>query len=312
MRLKVTYDRFIGSFTSGCGAVWLARLNGVQEVAGSSPATPTIKPASTQHKVLTNLLIKFLESRRQGLSPRTFEFYRYTIEPYLQYCNGEITPQTINSFLANLDCSTGGKHAYYRGIGVFINFLVRHDYLQDNPLKKVDAPKPPKPILPSLTPEQVQYVIDKAECLRDRSIISLLADSGMRLKEVSNIKYYDIDWENCLITVWGKGNKQRKAPFTQRTKNLLQEWLSKFDYNPHIWDINYSGIQTMLKRLTKKTGLPCNPHTFRRTFASNLHRKGLDVEHIMRLGGWESLDIVLRYTRSVKFEDSLKLYQAVA
>ena len=54
---------------------------------------------------------------------------------------------------------------------------------------------------------------------------------------------------------------------------------------------------------------PCNPHTFRRTFASNLHRSGLDVEHIMRLGGWESLDMVLRYTRSVKFEDSLKLYQ---
>ena len=64
-------------------------------------------------------------------------------------------------------------------------------------------------------------------------------------------------------------------------------------------------------RLEKETGLPCNPHTFRRTFASNLHRAGLDVEHIMRLGGWESLDMVLRYTRSVKFEDSLKLYKAI-
>lgn len=67
----------------------------------------------------------------------------------------------------------------------------------------------------------------------------------------------------------------------------------------------------MLLELAKKTGLPCNPHTFRRTFASNLHRSGLDVEHIMRLGGWESLDMVLRYTRSVKFEDSLKLYESI-
>ena len=261
--------------------------------------------------MLTDLLTKFLQSRRQGLSPRTVEFYKHTIAPYLKYCKNEITPQTINSFLASLDCSIGGKHAYYRGIGVFINFLVRHDYIHDNPLKKVDAPKPPKRILPSLTLEQVQYVMDKAECIRDKSIISLLADSGMRLREASNIKYYDIDWENCLITVWGKGNKQRKVPFTHKTKNLLQEWLSKFDYNPNIWDINYSGIQTMLKRLANRTGLPCNPHTFRRTFASNLHRKGLDVEHIMRLGGWESLDMVLRYTKSVKFEDSLKLYQGV-
>lgn len=46
-----------------------------------------------------------------------------------------------------------------------------------------------------------------------------------------------------------------------------------------------------------------------KTFASNLHRAGLDVEHIMRLGGWESLDMVLRYTRSVKSEDSLRLYR---
>jgi hypothetical protein len=43
--------------------------------------------------------------------------------------------------------------------------------------------------------------------------------------------------------------------------------------------------------------------------ASNLHRKGEDVEHIMRLGGWETLYMVLRYTRSVEFEDSLSLYQ---
>ena len=67
----------------------------------------------------------------------------------------------------------------------------------------------------------------------------------------------------------------------------------------------------MLYRLQERTGLNCNPHTFRRTFASNLHRAGLDVEHIMRLGGWESLDMVLRYTRSVRFEESLKVYKAM-
>ena len=71
------------------------------------------------------------------------------------------------------------------------------------------------------------------------------------------------------------------------------------------------GIVSVLRRLEKRTGLSCNPHTFRRTFASNLHRAGMDIEHIMRLGGWESLDMVVRYTRSVKFEDSLKLYKSL-
>ena len=82
-------------------------------------------------------------------------------------------------------------------------------------------------------------------------------------------------------------------------------------YISNVWDIRRRGIQIMLYRLEKKTGLPCNSHTFRRTFASNLHRAGLGVEYIMRLGGWESLDMVLRYTRSVKFEESLKLYQKI-
>jgi integrase len=63
--------------------------------------------------------------------------------------------------------------------------------------------------------------------------------------------------------------------------------------------------------LEKKTGLLCNPHKFRRTFDSNLRGRGLDIKHIMRLGGWESLDMVVRYTRSVRFEESLKLYRGL-
>ncbi len=111
--------------------------------------------------------------------------------------------------------------------------------------------------------------------------------------------------------IWGKGGKQRKAPFTKRTTELLREVTVNANAHGNIWGMKRRGIQIMLYRLQEKTGLPCNPHTFRRTFASNLHRCGLDVEHIMRLGGWESLDMVLRYTRSVKFEESLKLYSAI-
>jgi integrase/recombinase XerD len=208
-----------------------------------------------------------------------------------------------------LKCNAGGKLAYFRAIRAFVNWLVRNDYLKDNPLKKVDAPKPPKPILPSLTVEQVSYLIEQVYSLTHKAIISLFADSGMRLSELANIKACDIDWTNHTITIWGKGNKQRKAPFTEKTARLLRELISQNGTGENIWRMKPKGIQNMLLELAKRTGLPCNPHTFRRTFASNLHRAGLDIEHIMRLGGWESLDMVVRYTRSVKFEDSLKLYR---
>jgi len=125
--------------------------------------------------------------------------------------------------------SVNGKHAYYRGIEVFVNFLYRTDYLKHNPLKKVDAPKLPRPILPSLTSEQVQYLIDQVEALRDKCIISLFADSGMRLNELATIKLENIDWHNNTVTVWGKGNKQRKAVFTDRGIGLPPENRTTFN-----------------------------------------------------------------------------------
>ncbi len=66
----------------------------------------------------------------------------------------------------------------------------------------------------------------------------------------------------------------------------------------------------MLRRLEKSSGLPCNLHTFRRTFACLLRKVRLDVMTIKDLGRWESLEMVQRYTRSVTFRDSLRFYKA--
>jgi len=288
-----------------------------QQVTGSTPVRLTRNQLQNRSSaqpskgiLLTNpnliLLTKFFNSRRQGISPQTIRFYRTCLTPFLR--GYPLTSQGINEFLANLKCGNA-KHAYYRAIRAFCNWATREGYLKLNAIKSVDAPKPSRQILPSLTMEQVDYLIEQVDNLRDEVIISLLADSGMRLSELANIKAGDIDWESHTITIWGKGNKQRKAPFTERTAVLLRRWISGNGTGENIWHMKSWGIVSVLRRLEKRTGLPCNPHTFRRTFASNLHRAGMDIEHIMRLGGWESLDMVVRYTRSVKFEDSLKLYQ---
>ncbi|MBA7502828.1 Tyrosine recombinase XerD [subsurface metagenome] len=180
-------------------------------------------------------------------------------------------------------------------------------------MRRVDKPKPAKRILPSLTAEQVNYLIGEADNIRDKAIISLLADSGMRLNEIANIKASDIDWDSYTVTIIGKGNKQRKAPFAERTAKLLQSYLANnYNGNGNIWNMGRYGIQTMLKRLSKDTGIACNPHSFRRGFACNLHRKGLSTLDIMHLGGWEDLDMVLKYTRSITFEDCLTHYRRVS
>ena len=102
-----------------------------------------------------------------------------------------------------------------------------------------------------MTPQQVNYLINVADSVRDKCIISLFADSRMRLSELANIHVDDIDWQNYTITILGKGNKQRKAVFTQRSARLLKEWLSTYKGNGMVWDIDYHGIQCVLKRLEK-------------------------------------------------------------
>jgi site-specific recombinase XerC len=66
--------------------------------------------------------------------------------------------------------------------------------------------------LPSLSIEQVEYLIEQAECVRNKAIISLFVDSGLRLTELANIRICDIDWGNRLIKVVCKGNRVKVEP----------------------------------------------------------------------------------------------------
>ncbi len=262
------------------------------------------------------LVSKFTESRREGLSPRTIEFYAEFLTRAKQVVGIQVIGQDITHFLKSLTCTNGGRHGYYRVLRCFYNWLYspKSGYNlnpQDNPILLVDAPKVEKKILPSLTTEQLDYLIEQVDSTRDKAIISLFADSGLRLSELANISPHNIDWDNRLIKVTCKGNKEGLAPFGVRTESLLREWLSQYRADGRLWDINHWGINIMLQRLAAKTGLPCNAHTFRRTFASILSKRGVDSLHIMRLGRWESIQMVERYTRSVRFEDSLKLYSSI-
>ena len=111
------------------------------------------------------------------------------------------------------------------------------------------------------------------------------------------------------IQVMVKGRKEALAPFGELSRRYLREWLEQYSPNGNIWGLNNSGVKTMLRRLEEDTWLPCNAHTFRRTFACLLRKAGVDSMTIKDLGRWESLEMVQRYTRSVNFHDSLNLYK---
>jgi site-specific recombinase XerD len=242
----------------------------------------------------------FLKSRPEGTSEGTLSFYSKYLSKSIPSLG--LTPESreIEAYLNALPCSVGGKQAYYRAISVFYNWLYHPKSnfkleTKDNPMIVVAPPKRPKLILPSLSKEQVLFLLEERNT-RDKAIISLFVESGLRLAELTNIKPSDISWGNRIIRTLGKGNKEAYAPFGALTEKYLRAWLSEYKPNGNVWGIGYWGIKTMLDDLKLKTGLPCNPHTFRRTFACLLRKSGIDALTIKDLGRWESLEMVQRYT----------------
>jgi site-specific recombinase XerD/transcriptional regulator with XRE-family HTH domain len=262
-------------------------------------------------------ILLFLQSRQQGLSPGTIDgFYRKYLGKAIPVLGLTPKPKKISALLTSLACSLGGKHAYFRALRAFYNWLYspRSGFDlkgKENPIVWVDAPKVPKLILPSLSREQIELLLARANNARDKAIIALFTESGLRLSELSNIRQRDIDWQARTVRVMGKGNKEGYGPFGPLSEQYLKAWLEEYKpkVNEPIWGLKPRGIQHMLESLAEETGLPCNPHTFRRTFACLLRKAGVDTMTIKDLGRWESLEMVQRYTRSVSFNDSLKFYR---
>jgi integrase len=251
----------------------------------------------------------FIQSRRvMDVTLGTINFYTVKLGRYFK--DVDITQagiSDIEKFLLQFN-NPGNRHCYFRALRTFYSWRERIFDLA-SPMKGMPAPKLPKLTLPSLSREEVFILINTVENIRDKAVIALFTESGLRLIELVNIELKDIDWETRTIRVLCKGRKEALAAFGDLTEKFLKEWLSKRSPHGNIWGIGESGLSSMLRRLRYSTGLPCNAHTFRRTFACLLRKAGIDVMTIKDLGRWESLEMVQRYTRSINFKDSLKFYK---
>jgi integrase len=282
---------------------------------GNRPPSKRLLEALVAHcrgtKTERDYLSLFLRSRQaMAVTPATLKFYRSKLGRFLFEVNADKAQrQDIETFLLQFE-NLGNRHTYYRAIKTFYNWREESFELL-SPMKRLKAPRLGKLILPSLTREQVASLIDQVDNSRDRAVIAMFTESGLRLTELVNVKPQDLDWETGTVRVMGKGRKEALAPLGKTTRQYLKSWFNEFQPNGgNIWGLEKWGVVSMLRRLRSSAGLPCNPHTFRRTFACLLRKAGLDVMTIKDLGRWESLEMVQRYTRSVTFSDSLRFYKA--
>ena len=165
-------------------------------------------------------------------------------------------------------------------------------------------------VLPTLTVQQVQRLIawkPKGKYQRRlRLLVLFLLDTGCRISEALGLRVRDIDMENLLVTLDGKGRKQRVVPFSFELRRVLFRYTQDFDRKPdHL--LFASRNETILGRrvvlrdaklLCKRLGFDAPArtlHAFRHTFAVNYLRKGGSVFHLQKILGHSSLEMTRRY-----------------
>ncbi len=210
--------------------------------------------------------------------------------------------------------------ATFKAVNAFFNWCVSEEYLERNPMDKVERPKQPKLMLKGFTDEEVKAMIDSFSTktyleARNKAIIAMLADTGLRAIEIRTFKVKTlIDKDN--IVVIGKGNKERNVPITPALKKFLikyerqrAKYFNDFASTDENYFLNYTGSElshTALWNIIRKAGKRANvedarvsPHTFRHYYAVNALLNGKDLYTLSRLLGHSDVSTTQRYLRTL-------------
>ena len=177
-----------------------------------------------------------------------------------------------------------------------------------------DMPRIVKKRLPRLTADELRQIV-KACNVRDRAIVLLMADSGLRRGEVCALDWSDIDMGTGAVTVRrGKGRKPRLSRIGATTRRALLAYRRTLaDRDGVVFQsrkggrLTGTGMLLIFRRLSRVTGIHVTPHALRRTWAILSLRAGMDPLHLQALGGWTDLEMVSYYA-SLEDEDILQAH----
>jgi integrase len=253
------------------------------------------------------LLEAFLADRRaRSLSERTISFYAHYVGRFVSACD---SPHDLPYFLNSLSCSPGGKHAYYRAIRTFLVWAYEEGYLETLP--RFRPPKVPKPLRYAVSIDDIPTLLGNCTCTRDELIVTLLADTGLRVSELASIRVVDVHLESETIRVWGKGAKERIVRYGPTTRGVLGRYVTEEQLSDRLFDLTADGIRLVLARLERRTGIKCNAHAFRRTFACQSVRNGMNLFYVQSLLGHSTLTMTRIYAEQVNSEDAIKAYKPI-
>ena len=279
------------------------------------------------YKVFRNGFKTYLQLER-SMSANTVEAYLHDADLLFEFLLEEkeslplkqIELDDLKDFIDYINKSEIGAYSQARivsGIKAFFNYLLIEKEIIVNPAELLESPKLGRKLPDILSVEEIGEVIDqidlsKPEGQRNRAMLEVLYGSGLRVSELINLKISDISFNEDIILVTGKGNKQRLVPLGELAKKQIVIYLEHI--RPHI-DIkkgfedylflNRRGrklsrqmIFIVIRNQVEKLGISKNisPHTFRHSFATHLVQGGANLRVVQQLLGHASIITTEIYT----------------
>lgn len=262
---------------------------------------------------MDTLFEQFIRERRylRNLSETTLVYYSDSYK-YVKQAGGfdNLSKQSLqNAIIAfrERNISIGGINAYIRGINTFLKWLHDEHGYENLSLKKL---KGNQRILRALTDDQIKAIVrHKPKNFSEKrlhTILLLMIDTGLRINETLTLERQNVDFDNLLLKIIGKGNKERMVPFSLELRKVLFKYAEKhqFDLLFSTRDglkVSYDNILRDFYLLVKSLGIEPDGafHAFRRTFATNYIRSGGNALILQRLLGHSTLQQSTAYVKLV-------------
>ena len=205
----------------------------------------------------------------------------------------------------------------------YFQWLLKNGRIRLNPAASIKAPKAPRKLPQVLDADEaarlVEVPTDAKLGLRDRALLELFYSSGLRLSELCALRWHDLDLGNGMVTVLGKGSKQRSVPVGSHARAALDAWRDETgapDAAPVFpgrggRPISQRAVQIRIRQLAQRQGMfkHVHPHMLRHSFASHLLESSGDLRGVQELLGHADIATTQIYTH-LDFQHLAKVYDA--
>ena len=272
-------------------------------------------------------------SEAADCSGETIKSYRSMLGNFVHFVNGlgAILPEDVGEehvvafiLYKKKTCNGVSVATYYHHVRAWFNWMVSRGIIPKSPCAALKTPSVPKTVIKPVSVDEVQKML--AHCTgygwggeRDKAIILLIYDSGLRRSEVSNIQMKDVDFDRGAIKVMGKGAKERYVAIGEATRRAIGDYLlTRKDLLPWLFLNRYKNrpgkltpesISRMIRYTMRRagiTGVKRGPHTLRHSFATAAIRNGANLFYVQSLLGHSTLNMTRRYAATVDSEEAVR------